>query len=116
MKKTVKQHYNDNPLAYVGESTIHGRGLFARKKIKAEDYIGTYEGPATQKDGMHVLWLWNEETERWEGINGKNEMRFLNHSGQPNADWWDDELYALRTIKKGEEITFDYGEDWADAD
>ena len=119
MKKSDRKtstHYDDNPLAYVDESPIHGRGLFARKKIRAEDYIGTYEGPATQNDGMHVLWLWNEETDRWEGINGKNEMRFLNHSNKPNADWWDDELYALRTIKKGEEITFDYGEDWADHD
>ena len=40
--------YDNNPLAYVAESPIHGRGLFARKKIKAETLIGIYEGPATQ--------------------------------------------------------------------
>lgn len=103
--------YDCNPLAYVAESPIHGRGLFARRTIARDEYIGTYEGPATQKNGMHVLWLWNEERERWEGINGKNEMRFLNHDSEANADWWGDELYALRDIEPDEEITFDYGWD-----
>jgi len=104
--------YDDNPLAYVAKSPIHGKGLFARKKIRADTLIGLYEGPATQRDGMHVLWLWNEDNERWEGINGKNEMRFLNHSSEPNADWWGNELYALRDIARDDEITFHYGEDW----
>lgn len=108
MKKT---DYDDNPLAYVADSPIHGRGLFARQRIKRDEYIGIYEGPDSDEDGMHVLWLWNEDTESWEGINGKNEMRFLNHASEPNADWWGDELYALRTIEADEEITFDYGWD-----
>jgi uncharacterized protein len=106
--KNMKK-YDHNPLACVGESPIHGRGLFARQDIANEEYIGTYTGPATQEDGMHVLWIWNEDQERWEGIDGNNEMRFLNHDDQPNADWWGTDLYAIRDIKKGEEITFDYG-------
>jgi SET domain-containing protein len=108
------QSYDDNPRARVAESPIHGRGLFARQPIARDDYIGTYEGPSTQTDGMHVLWLWNEDTDRWEGIDGRNEMRFLNHSKTPNADWWDTDLYAIRDIAEGEEITFDYG--WDDED
>lgn len=104
--------YDENPLAYVSESPIHGKGLFARVDIAADMHIGTYVGPATRKDGMHVLWLWNDETAQWEGIDGRNEMRFLNHAVDPNADWWGDELYALRDISKDEEITFHYGEDW----
>ncbi len=110
--KSSRKSYDDNPLAYVADSEIHGKGLFARVDIAAETLIGRYQGPATQRDGMHVLWLWNEASERWEGINGKNEMRFLNHSPTPNADWWGDELYALRNIERDEEITFHYGEDW----
>lgn len=106
-----QQRYNGNPKARVSRSPIHGRGLFARRRIEPDEYIGTYEGPATQNDGMHVLWLWNEDRERWEGIDGTNEMRFLNHSSQPNADWWGEDLYALRMIEAGEEITFDYGWD-----
>jgi len=104
--------YDSNPLACVAESPIHGKGLFARIDIPIDTWIGTYEGPATKTDGMHVLWLYDEETGDWEGIDGKNEMRFLNHSPKPNAEWWDNELYSIRDIGKGEEITFHYGEDW----
>lgn len=103
--------YDRNPRAYVASSAIHGRGLFARRAIRKNEYIGTYEGRATQRNGMHVLWIWNEERERWEGIDGNNEMRFLNHAAQPNASWWGDELYALKAIARDEEITFDYGWD-----
>jgi uncharacterized protein len=111
-----KSKYDRNPMAYVGESPIHGRGLFARRAIAAEEYIGSYEGPATQEDGMHVLWIWNEDSERWEGIDGKNEMRFLNHASEPNADWWGTDLYAVREIAADEEITFDYGWDREEED
>lgn len=107
----TKKKYDTNPNAYVAESPIHGKGLFARHDIEYDTYIGTYEGRRTQTDGMHVLWLWNEDTERWEGINGNNEMRFLNHSGDPNCDWWGNDLYSIREIASDEELTFDYGWD-----
>lgn len=107
--RTNRERYDDNPLAYVGDSPIHGQGLFARRAIAVDEYIGTYRGRATLSDSMHVLWIWNEQRERWEGIDGDNEMRFLNHADQPNADWWGADLYAIRAIAKNEEITFDYG-------
>lgn len=113
-KKTARRGYDDNPLAYVGASPIHGRGLFARRAIAVDEYIGSYRGRRTQTNGMHVLWLWNDERERWEGIDGKNEMRFLNHADEPNADWWGADLYAIRAIARDEEITFDYG--WNEED
>jgi hypothetical protein len=106
------KRYDDNPLAYVDDSAIHGKGLFARADIPADTFVGSYEGPATDEDGMHVLWVWNDERDAWEGIDGKNEMRFLNHSADPNAEWWGNELYSIRSIAEGEEITFHYGEDW----
>jgi uncharacterized protein len=113
-KKSSRRRYEDNPLAYVSDSPIHGRGLFARRPIAADEYIGSYHGRRTQKNGMHVLWIWNDRRERWEGIDGVNEMRFLNHADEPNADWWGADLYAIRPIAKGEEITFDYGWDSAE--
>ncbi len=100
--------YDDNPLVYVDRSPIHGRGLFARQPIQAGALIGEIEYKATRKNGMHVLWIWDEETERWNGYDIKNELRFANHSGQPNAEFWDTELYALSDIATDDEITFDY--------
>lgn len=100
--------YQNNPQVYVACSSVHGYGLFARCSIAKGDFIGSYEGTATDTDGMHVLWLYDEESEHWEGIDGDNEMRFLNHSEAPNADFWNTDLYALRDIPADEEITFDY--------
>ncbi len=104
----MHKKYDTNPLAVVSESPIHGRGLFARMKIEPDTLIGEYVGAATQTDDMHVLWVWNEQSNTWEGLNGNNEMRFLNHSNKPNAEFCGTELYALRDISTGEEITFDY--------
>lgn len=97
-------------LFYVDDSPIHGRGLFARKKLKEGIYLGTYDGPKTKKNSMHVLWV-EEKEDKWIGRDGKNILRYLNHSNKPCAEFDGFDLYAMRDIKKGEEVTFDYGED-----
>lgn len=98
------------------KSPIHGKGAFARRKIRKNTQIGTYEGPIRKKrNGMHVLWV-EEEDGTVFGIDGKNVLRYLNHSSTPNAEFDGADLYAIRTIQKGDEITFDYGEDWADTE
>ena len=104
--------YQCNPRVRVDFSPIHGLGLFANVDLPAFTRVGRYEGEITQEDGMHVLWLYDEQTESWYGIDGDNEMRFLNHSDNPNAEWSDVELFTVRWINAGEEITFDYG--WGD--
>ena len=63
---------------------------------------------------MHVLWIWNEDSERWEGINGKNEMRFLNHAQRTQCRLVGHRPVCHPPIAKDEEITFDYG--WDDED
>ncbi|MCF6263713.1 MAG: SET domain-containing protein [Xanthomonadales bacterium] len=104
----MSKPFNKNPLVRVANSPIHGRGLFAREDIPAEVFIGTYAGKKTMDNGMHVLWAWDEADEEWVGVDGDNEMRFLNHSSKPNAEFYDTDLYALGNIAVGEEITFDY--------
>ncbi len=104
----MSKKYQQNPILHVAESSIHGRGLFAQKNIPVKAFIGTYAGKKTSKNGMHVLWIWDESAEKWVGIDGDNEMRFLNHSSQPNAEFYETDLYALKPISKGDEITFDY--------
>jgi SET domain-containing protein len=101
-------------LTVVGQSTIHGKGLFAREPIAAGTYLGTYEGPQAQRNGSHVLWVYEEDTVI--GRSGRNKMRYVNHSQQANAEFDGFDLYATRPISAGEEITIHYGDDWEDVD
>ena len=95
------------------ESPIHGTGVFAQINILIGTLVGTYDGTPTAADGTHVLWV---ESDRggWDGIVGTGVLRFLNHSRTPNVEFDGPALYAVRDIKEGEELLFDYGEEWAD--
>jgi len=100
-----------NKLIFVTRSPIHGRGLFAATLLEPGQLIGVYEGPEVTEDGTHVLWIQDDESNSWTGYNGKNELRFLNHSDTPNAEMDGLNCYALDAIEPGVEITIDYGPD-----
>jgi SET domain-containing protein len=107
--------YDSNELCFVDDSSVHGRGLFARRDIPAGSWIGHYDGPRTTENGMHVLWVEAGESEgdqEWIGYDGNNELRFLNHAKNPNGEMDGLDLYADRDIRSGEEITIDYGEEF----
>lgn len=90
---------------YVEESAIHGKGLFAKKKIKKGEHIGILKAKSTKKEsGPYILWL--DESKR---VNVTCHLRYINHSSTPNACYYDTlEVIALRDIEPGEEITHDY--------
>ena len=96
-------------LVYVDASEIHGRGLFAKVRMARGTFVGTYLGPAAQRNGSHVLWV--EADDGWIGRRGFNRLRYLNHSRCPNAEFDGFDLYTLRAIAPGEELTIDYGWD-----
>jgi len=99
----------------VGSSPRHGRGLFARRRLRPGCAIGRFEGEPTQRDGEHVLW-WLDEDGTEQGLQVSNALRFLNHSRRPNAEVEGLELRAIRNIQPGAEILIDYGPDWADVE
>jgi SET domain-containing protein len=101
--------------AVVKESSVHGRGLFATRRLRKEAFIATFEGTLTTRDGTHVLWVLAEDGSEY-GIRGENELRFLNHSSRPNAEFRGADLYAVRNIQPGDEIKIHYGDDWDDVD
>ncbi|SMF62754.1 SET domain-containing protein [Pseudobacteriovorax antillogorgiicola] len=93
-----------------GKSHIHGTGLFSREAIKKGELIGQFEGRATKENDIHVLWY--EEKGNWRALSVTNVLKYANHSKKPNVEVLGREMYAIRKIKKGEEITFDYGDEW----
>ena len=100
-----------NDLVVVHKSSIHGKGLFARRAIEADELIGVYEGKRTDEDGPYVLWIYDDKDNLY-GIDGANETRFVNHCPDANAAFYGEQLYAMRDIPAGEEITHHYGDEW----
>ena len=90
----------------VGRSSIHGAGCFATEVIRPGALIGRFDVEPADGDGPHVLWLGDEP------LLVTNELRYLNHAANPNAEMDDLEVRALRRIEPGEEITVHYGPDW----
>ncbi|MEX0324615.1 MAG: SET domain-containing protein [Puniceicoccaceae bacterium] len=127
--ETVKQ---SNKYCEVRQSSIHGQGVFASRRIPEGTRIIQYVGEKidkeesnrrglalfeeSQKTGGAAVYIF-DLNEEWDldGNKEYNDARLINHSCEPNAEMIneDDELwlYALRNIKKGEEISFDYGYD-----
>lgn len=90
-------------------SLIHGFGCFARVEFQPGECIGVYAGPEVCEDGTYVLWVYDAEGQVLAARHGRNLLRWLNHSADPNAEFDAFELYARRHIAPGEEITIDYG-------
>jgi SET domain-containing protein len=94
---------------YVAASLIHGKGLFAKTAIADGEVIGWLNGKPCSTDAAHVLWI----SER-QGIEVLCDLRYINHSNDPNACYYDDlSVVALRDIEAHEEITHNYhSNDW----
>ena len=109
----VRISQKNNPLVFVQKSPIHGRGLFAAQALSNSEMIGFYEGPVVSEDGTYVLWVEDTPGGSWTAYQGTNEMRFMNHDDEPNAELDGLNCYALEDIEAGTEITIDYG--WNDS-
>jgi SET domain-containing protein len=124
----TKRGQNFHPLIAFKPSRIHGIGGFARVDIRRGKRLIEYVGPRIskadsqvelQKQNAYIFIL--DETTDIDGSVAWNLARFLNHSCKPNCEaglvrdriW----LYALRNIRAGEELTYNYSydiEDYAD--
>ena len=90
------------------ESAIHGKGLFAHKKISAGTILGTCETEPTDEISDYTLWIGDDET-----VDVVCPLKYINHSKSPNVAYYDDlTVVALKDISKGEELTHDYGSEW----
>ncbi len=100
---------------------IAGLGLFAASPIKKGVQIIEYTGERISEDesnirgGKYLFTLDNGIV--IDGKERKNIARYINHSCRPNSEavLYDDTqviIEAIRSIAKGEEITYDYGEEY----
>lgn len=89
---------------FVAESEVHGKGLFAAKRIKADTVIGRLHGMPTHDDGIYVLWVSDEL-----GLELTNDFKYINHNSDPNAAYSDLDVTVLRDVEPGEELLHDYG-------
>jgi len=112
-------------LAGFGNSAIHGTGGYARRDITSGTRVIEYVGEKITKaeslrrceqDNQYIFTLDDEFD--LDGNVPWNPARFINHSCAPNCEAELDEgrvwVLALRDIKAGEELTFNYGYDLED--
>jgi SET domain-containing protein len=105
-------------------SSVHGRGVFAAERIskgvRIIDYAGELIRNGEECDAREIRYLregciWVFRVNRvWsrDAAVGGNIARFINHSCAPNCKFevidktiW---IRALRPIRRGEELTYDY--------
>jgi uncharacterized protein len=97
----------------VEDSPIHGRGVFAVRRIDAGEVIIDWSGCSEVLSDEAVRALPGEERIFVSVIDGQNILfkppaRFVNHSCNPNARGCDRHDIAIHAIEAGEEITVDY--------
>ena len=107
----------------IKKSNIDNRGLYASADIKDGKKIIEYKGKIVTKkkveedskfDNDKAIYLFNlNKKYDLDGDFRYNTARLINHSCNPNCEvsgvglkvW----VYAIRDIKKGEELSYDYG-------
>lgn len=117
----------------VKESSIHHKGIFAAKNIPAGERIIEYVGRLVTKEESDeiadehlykskqyedhgAVYLFQlDDTYDIDGSVSWNTARYINHSCNPNCEAVNEDghiqIFALKDIKKGEELHYDYGYD-----
>ena len=121
----LSMNKNLNYPLQVSKSNIAGKGAFALKAIPAKKKLGNMGGEIisykeaqkrVKKQPGNVLFMveFDHEDIALDASINSNELRFINHSCDPNTymrrAYQKVEFYTLRPVKKGEELTCDYGE------
>jgi uncharacterized protein len=106
----------------VRRSPIHGRGVFALRKIRKGERIIEYRGERVthreadrrypEDDSPHTMLFIVDNKTVIDATRTGNSARWINHSCRPNCESIDDDkriyIEARRDIRKGEELSYDY--------
>lgn len=130
--KVTRSAYATSPLIEARHSPIHGTGVFAVTDIKKGTRIIEYLGERISHaeadrryerkgddDGHTFLFIASNRTVIDAGVNG-NDARFINHHCDPNCETVIENgrvfIDAIRNIKAGEELGYDYQLTWESTD
>src|SRR5690606_25393534 len=104
----------------VKTSGIHGKGVFARKRIRNGTAIIEYTGERIglkeadkRYEGRESTYLFMIHDDLYiDGLVGGNAARFINHSCQPNCEAYLEGdnvvIHAIKNIQPGAELSYDY--------
>ena len=121
-----------SPLIEARNSPIHGKGVYAMADIKKGTRIVEYLGERISHaeadrryehkgddDGHTFLFIASNRTVIDAGVDG-NDARFINHHCDPNCETVIENsrvfIDAIRNIKAGEELGYDYQLTWESTD
>jgi len=101
----------DNKKAEVRDTDKYGKGVFATEDIKKDEIVAEFDGKIYEYEDDFSEDVLNHaiqfEKRRWRDSDGI--ARIINHSCEPNCGVKDlFKIVAMRNIKKGEELTWDY--------
>ncbi|MGI9246172.1 MAG: SET domain-containing protein, partial [Steroidobacteraceae bacterium] len=122
----------ENPYVIVRQSKIHGRGVYAARRIRKSTRIIEYVGDRiahevadarydakTEDDGHTFLFVVDDDLCIDAGVGG-NAARFINHKCEANCETVIQNrrvfIEATRTIQPGEELGYDYQLTWESTD
>jgi len=90
---------------YIVETKNMGKGVFASKDFDIGDLVLEFSGEQVlPTPGVHTLQIGLDKH-----LLVDEPYRYVNHSCNPNCGIKDEtKLVAMKHVKKGEEITFDY--------
>ena len=111
----------------VRQSPIHGRGVFAKRRIPAGTRVIEYQGkrisndeaderhPANPDDPFHTFFFVLSSGKVIDGNDEGNDARWINHSCDANCESEEGKggkrvyIVSKRDIARGEELNYDYG-------
>lgn len=121
----MKNRSGRRPPFAVRSSRIHGRGVFAIRRIAKGERLIEYKGeritwqeaerryPVDPVPYHTFLFETGDGTMCIDAVRKANSAKWINHSCRPNCDAVEDEdehvfIEAARVIHPGEELTYDY--------
>jgi len=117
--------YRTNKRVQVRQSGVHGKGVFVVEPIAKGEIVFEYVGqvitwpealrrhPHDPDNPNHTFYFHIDDNNVIDGNVGGNAAKWINHACTPNCEAEDDEgrifIKALRKLKPGEELFYDYG-------